>query len=185
MDGHFPPTEVLNRVVDIVRLDAAAAAKHIDDLRELLTDAVDDGAAVTFLAPIPRHEAVRFWRSRIDAVTAGTCVLLAAFDGGRLVGSVQVNMDTPPNQRHRADINKLVVLRGARRRGIARALMEAAHREAVAEGKTLLTLDTRKDDAAEPLYRSLGYVEIGVIPRYSRGSTGALDDAIFFYKDLG
>lgn len=171
-------------MIEIVRLDAAAAARHIDDLRELLTDAVDDGAAVTFLAPIPRHEAVRFWRGRVDAVAAGTCILLAAFEGATLVGSVQVNIDTPPNQRHRADINKLVVLRSARRRGIARALMEAAHREARNEGRMLLTLDTRKSDAAEPLYRSLGYVEIGVVPRYSRNSVGTLDDAIFFYKEL-
>lgn len=170
--------------MEIVRLDAVAAAKHIDDLRELLTEAVDDGAAVTFLAPIPRHEAVRFWRGRIEAVAAGSCILLAAFDGARLVGTVQVNLDTPPNQRHRADINKLVVLRSERRRGIARALMEAAHREALASGRTLLTLDTRKDDAAEPLYRSLGYVEIGVVRRYSRNAAGTLDDAIFFYKEL-
>jgi acetyltransferase len=172
-------------LIEIARLDAAIAARHLDDLRELLTDAVEDGAAVTFLAPIPRHQAARFWRDRIEAVTAGTCVLLAAFDGGRLVGSVQVNLDTPPNQRHRADINKLVVLKSARRRGIARALMEAAHREALAERRTLLTLDTRKDDAADSLYRSLGYVEIGVIPRYSRNSEGTLDDAVFFYKQLG
>lgn len=110
-------------------------------------------------APIPRHQAAAFWRGRIEAIAAGTCVLLAAFDGGKLVGSVQITLDTPPNQRHRADINKLVVLRGARRRGTARALMEAVRREAAVERRTLLTLDTRKDDAAEPLYRSLGYIE--------------------------
>jgi len=171
-------------LAEIVRLDEKLAERHLDDLRELLTDAVEDGAAVTFLAPIPRHQAAAFWRGRIEAIAAGTCVLLAAFDGGKLVGSVQITLDTPPNQRHRADINKLVVLRSARRRGIARALMEAVHREAAVERRTLLTLDTRKDDAAEPLYRSLGYIEIGVIPRYSRNSSGTLDDATFFYKEL-
>ncbi len=171
-------------MVEIVRLDASVATRHLDDLRELLTDAVDDGAAVTFLAPIPRYLAAHFWRGRIEAITAGTCVLLAAFEDTALVGSVQVTLDMPPNQRHRAEINKLVVLRTARRRGIARLLMEAAHREALKEKRTLLALDTRKSDLAEPLYRSLGYVEVGVVPRFSRNSGGGLDDAIFFYKEL-
>jgi ribosomal protein S18 acetylase RimI-like enzyme len=171
-------------LVEIVRLDAAAATGHLDALRGLLTDAVDDGAAVTFLAPLPPQQAVQFWRGRIEAITAGTCVLLGAFDGATLVGSVQINLDTPANQRHRAEINKLLVLRAYRRRGIARALMEVAHREALKEQRTLLTLDTRKNDAAEPLYRSLGYVEIGAVPRYSLNSGGGLDDALFFYKEL-
>lgn len=167
-----------------MRLDAAAATRHVDDLRDLLTDAVDGGAAVTFLAPIPRHQAGRFWRGTADAVAAGTRVLLAAFDGTALVGSVQLDLDMPPNQLHRAEVTKLLVLRRARRRGIARALMTALHREAQAEARTLLTLDTRKGDEAEPLYRALGYVEIGIIPRFSRNSSGTLDDAIFFYKEL-
>ena len=41
---------------------------------------------------------------------------------------------------------------------------------ALAEGRTLLTLDTWTGGHAEPLYRSLGYVTVGVIPRYARGS---------------
>ncbi len=167
---------------EIVRLDAPAAAEHLDDLRELLTDAVAEGRPVTFLAPIPRPGGTYLARPHRKAVAAGTCVLLAALDSGTLVGSVQISLDTPPNQFHRADINKLVVLKRARRRGIARALMGAAHREALKENRTLLTLDTRKDDAAEPLYRSLGNVEIGVVPHYSRNSEGTVDGAIFFYK---
>lgn len=171
-------------MIDVIRLDKPTAEKHLDDLRELLTDAVDDGAAITFMAPIPRNQAAAFWRDRIAAVSAGACVLLAALENGRLVGSVQVTLDTPPNQRHRADINKLVVLRSHRRRGIARALMEAAHDAALKERRSLLTLDTRQNDAAEPLYRSLGYIEIGIVPRYSRSADGMLDAAVFFYKEL-
>lgn len=171
-------------MIEIVRLDEAAAKRHLDDLRELLADAVDDGAAVTFEAPISRDQATAFWLGRIKALSAGLCVLLAALDSGKLVGSVQVNLDTPTNQRHRADISKLIVLRGHRRRGLARALMEAAHREARAEGRTLLTLDTRTNDAAESLYRALGYVEIGIVPGYSRSPEGTLDAATFFYKEL-
>lgn len=171
-------------MIEVSRLDGPTAEKHLADLRELLIEAIDDGAAVTFLAPTSLSQAAAFWRDRIKAITAGTCVLLAAFEGGKVVGSVQVNLDTPSNQRHRADINKLIVLKSHRRRGVARALMETAHREARKDQRTLLTLDTRKNDAGEPLYRSLGYVEIGGVPRYSRNSEGTLDDAVFFYKEL-
>jgi hypothetical protein len=60
--------------------------------------------------------------------------------------------------------------------------MEAAHREAREERRTLLTLDTRRNDA--PSLPLLSYVEIGIVPRYSRSAARSLDDAIFFYKEL-
>ena len=73
----------------------------------------------------------------------------------------------------------------ARRQGIARALMVAVEPLARSGGKTLLTLDTWTGGHAEVLYRSLGYVTVGVIPRYARGSlTPALEPATFMYKEL-
>lgn len=35
----------------------------------------------------------------------------AALDGGRIVGTVQLGLDTPPNQPHRAEIKRLLVRR--------------------------------------------------------------------------
>jgi ribosomal protein S18 acetylase RimI-like enzyme len=73
----------------------------------------------------------------------------------------------------------------ARRRGIARALMAALERIAQSEGRTLLTLDTWTGGHAESLYRSLGYVPVGIIPGYARGSTTrALEPATIMYKEL-
>jgi GNAT superfamily N-acetyltransferase len=73
----------------------------------------------------------------------------------------------------------------ARRRGIARALMTAIEDVARTEGRTLLTLDTRTGDSGEPLYRSLGYLMVGVIPRYSRAADSPeLEAASFLYKEL-
>ena len=82
-------------------------------------------------------------------------------------------------------IAKLLVHPSARRHGMARALMIALEPVAQSEGRTLLTLDTWTHSPAEALYRSLGYVVAGVIPRYARGSlTPQLEAATFMYKEL-
>src|SRR6267378_4485514 len=43
----------------------------------------------------------------------------------RIVGTVQLELDMPPNQQHRAAVAKLLVHPAARRRGIARSMMMA------------------------------------------------------------
>ena len=54
-----------------------------------------------------------------------------------------------------------------------------------AGGRTLLTLDTRTADRAEPLYLSMGYVTAGVIPFYARNPyTPELDATTVMYKLL-
>ncbi len=62
--------------------------------------------------------------------------------------------------------------------------MAALERRAVREARTLLVLDTRQGDAAEQLYRRLGYSEAGVIPAYARSADGMLDATVFMYKLL-
>lgn len=101
------------------------------------------------------------------------------------MGTVQVDFATPPNQRNRADVAKLLVHPSVRRRGVARALMTALERIAQSEGRTLLTLDTVTGSSAEPLYQSLGYVTVGVIPRYARAAlTLDLESTTIMYKEL-
>jgi GNAT superfamily N-acetyltransferase len=99
---------------------------------------------------------------------------------------VQLEFPWPPNQPHRADVGKLLVHPDARRRGIARALMLALEDLARSAGRSLLTLDCVTGAPAEGLYRSLGYVEIGVVPGFALGSlTGAPEAATFMYRALG
>jgi ribosomal protein S18 acetylase RimI-like enzyme len=62
--------------------------------------------------------------------------------------------------------------------------MQAIERRAVKEGRWLLTLDTA-GDAAEALYRSLGYTFAGAIPNYARNAFEESYDATrLMYKDL-
>jgi ribosomal protein S18 acetylase RimI-like enzyme len=164
----------------------ASTDRDLDALADVLHAVVHEGAGVSFVVPFSHGEARAFWdRTVLPDARDGTRCVLVARDGARIVGTVQLVLAVPPNQQHRAEVVKLLVHPSARRRGIARALMIALESAARAERRTLLTLDTWTGSAAESLYRSLGYVTVGVIPRYARGSiTPALEAATFMYKEL-
>ena len=169
----------------IETLTAAAARDTLDDLTRLLQDAVASGASLGFLAPLDDNAAQTYWQGVIAKVEQGTRVLLVARAAdGSLVGTAQLDTETMPNGAHRAEVQKVCVLRSARGQGIGRQLMVAIEAAAHAAGRTLLVLDTRQGDVAEGLYRKLGYVEAGVIPDYARSSSGDLAASVFFYRVL-
>jgi ribosomal protein S18 acetylase RimI-like enzyme len=168
----------------ISTLSPDEAEAHLAELAALLHACVHDGASIGFVLPFTMHDATTFWaKSVLPQVRAGTRVLLVARENGVLAGSVQLDHDTPPNQPHRAEVRKLIVHPDFRRRGIARALMAELEAIAAMIGRSLITLDTRTGDAAEPLYASLGYATAGVIPGYARDPAGTrLDATTVMYK---
>ena len=127
-----------------------------------------------------------FWIDKVlDPMRESTRRVVVARREGRIVGTVQLDLAMPPNQRHRAAVAKLLVHPLARRRGIARALVLEIEKIARSEGRTLLTLDKVTGSHAETLYKSLHYIVAGVIPRYARGSlTPELEDATIMYKEI-
>ncbi|MEQ8285639.1 GNAT family N-acetyltransferase [Thalassospira sp.] len=160
---------VTSNAPKIINLDADGLTHRIEQFGEMLHACVHDGASIGFIEPFVMEEAVAFWRDRIvPALRGGKRSLFVALDDDRVVGTVQLDYDTMPNQRHRGDISKLMVRPDCRRRGIARILMMAAENKARELGRSLLTLDTRTGDSAETLYASLGFVRAGVIPEYAR-----------------
>ncbi|MCC5976913.1 MAG: GNAT family N-acetyltransferase [Salinarimonas sp.] len=160
----------------------------LDDLAGILHACVNDGAAVSFILPFGFEDASAFWRDSIlPQVASGATILLAARDNadGRLVGTIQLGIDTPANQPHRADLKKLLVHPRARRRGIARALITQLENVARACGRSMITLDTRTGDVAEPLYRAMGYEVAGIIPDYSLDvASTRLDSTTVLFKRL-
>ena len=132
---------------DIIVLDAAAARAAIEALAEVLADCVAGGASVSFMLPFGHGDASAYFEKVIASVARGETVLLAAKLDGRIAGTVQLGLDMPPNQPHRADIRKLLTHRSARGRGIGAALMARAETEAKQRGRTLLVLDTASHDA--------------------------------------
>lgn len=153
-------------------------------LCELLVDSVEHGASVGFLAPLEPADADAYWRRVERAVAEARCVLLVAeLSDGAVAGTVQLDVDTLPNQPHRATVSKLLVHSSARRRGVGAALMEGVERAARDAGRWLLTLDTATEEAAR-LYRRLGWTPAGVIPNYALNPDGTLTDTAFFWKQL-
>lgn len=171
-------------MLEIRRLDATEGLKHIDALAEVLKDCVDGGASVSFMPPFPQTEAVDFFDKVVKDVEAGGRILLAAFDGPQLVGTVQVIIALPPNQPHRGDVTKLLVLRSARRQGIAEKLMQHAEEVSKQAGKTLLVLDTCYGTSAHRLYTRMGWKEVGIVPKFALNPDGSWCDTTFFYKQL-
>ncbi len=170
----------------ITSLHAADAESRLEDLTDLMHACVLGGASIGYIVPFSREQAMAFWTRKVfPALSAGGLVLLAAWRNGRIVGSVQLDYDTPPNQPHRAEVRKLLVHPDHRRQGIARDLMREIESHARALGRSLLTLDTRTGDTAEPLYASLGYATAGVLPGWCRDTlTDRLDATTFMYKTL-
>jgi GNAT superfamily N-acetyltransferase len=170
--------------VEIRRLDANETRAHLDGLAAVLVDCVEGGASVGYMTPFSQDEARRVYEGYAAEVEDDRRVLLAAFADGALVGTAQVVFAPHPNQPHRADVARVLVRRSARRRGIAARLMEAAEREARAEGKTLLVLDAVTGGEAERLYERLGWVKVGVIPNYALYPDGRPCDTTYFWKAL-
>lgn len=165
-------------------LTSETAREKLTDFVDLLQDAIDSGASVGFLPPLSRERASDYWLSVFADLDAGHRLLLGALEGTRLVGSVQLELARKPNATHRAEIQRLLVHRSVRRRGIGERLMRHLEELARKHGRTLLVLDTRQGDPSELLYRKLGYARGGVIPGYARSSTGQLDGTAFYYRQL-
>jgi ribosomal protein S18 acetylase RimI-like enzyme len=145
----------------------SANPEIIRALSDLLIEVVANGGSVSFMHPLSREVAEAFWRDALARAATGGRVVLGAWEGADLVGTVTLDLATPPNQPHRADVAKLMVRVRHRGRGIARGLMLEAERIAIERGRTLLVLDTAEDGGAAGLYEGLGYRRVGIIPGYA------------------
>ena len=152
-------------------------------LADVLIDCVEGDASVSFMHPLSPEKAQACWRGVAAGVARGERALLVAEDEHGIVGSVQLVLDQPENQPHRADVSKMLVLQSARRHGLGAALMRAAELAARECGKTLLVLDTASGDA-ERLYTRLGWQACGVIPNYALLPRGGFCDTRYFYRTL-
>jgi len=172
--------------MEISKLAPADFAKDLPGLTALLHACVMDGASIGFILPFTNTEAESFWRDKVfPAVAQGTRIVLNARLDGEIAGTVQLDYDTPGNQLHRAEVRKLLVHPKFRRRGIAKLLMAEIEDIASGLGRSLITLDTRTGDTAEPLYAGLGYRTAGVIPGYCRDTlSDRLDPTTVMYKNL-
>jgi GNAT superfamily N-acetyltransferase len=170
--------------VRIATPDASEARALIPALAGILIDCVEGGASVSFMLPIERQTAEEFYKGVVEKLASGGAILFVAFLDGEPAGTVLLSPELKPNQPHRADVQKLLVDRRGRNRGVAQALMAAVEETARARGRTLLCLDTATGSPAERLYEKLGWQRLGVIPRHAMWPEGGFCDTTFFWKDL-
>ncbi|MDB5095723.1 MAG: family N-acetyltransferase [Cyanobacteria bacterium RYN_339] len=116
------------------------------------------------------------FRQRVEPLEGR--VTLGAFLDGQLVAVTTLMRETRLKTQHRANIFGVYTAPEARGRGFARALMEAALAAAAGwEGLKLVHLSVTVGNAsARGLYRSLGFVTVGVEPAYLHVDGAFLDE---------
>lgn len=161
----------------------------MDDFSTMLAGSVAAGASIGFVQPFSQTDAAAFWLGQVVPMVADeTSILFAAqaVDDGPVVGTAQLVLPTMPNQTHKAEVSKMMVHPDFRRQGIAGGLLSALIEEAKERGFRLLTLDTRTNDSAQPLYTKHGFEVAGEIPGFAidPDDPTKLDGTTYMYKWL-
>ena len=156
-----------------------------------------DNQALTFLPPLSHEKLLSWWKDRIAEASSDTRLIWilvkddaprpseqAQVAGPDLVGVVMLSTPFSETGPFRASVEKLLVHVNWRRRGGAKKLLQVLEAGARERGRTLLTLDTETDSDADFLYKRVGYVEFGRIPKHALSPTGELKECTFYYKHL-
>ncbi|MFJ8471414.1 GNAT family N-acetyltransferase [Kitasatospora sp. NPDC094011] len=158
----------------------------VEDFAGLLSETVNGGASIGFLAPLEPGESTAWWRALVPEVAAGRLVLWtarAAADG-RLAGTVQLRPATTANGRHRGEVAKLMVHPADRGHRLAGRLLAALEERAAESGIRLLVLDTETDSPAERMYQAAGWSRVGSVPDYATDPHGRTHPTTIFFKSL-
>jgi len=111
-----------------------------------------------------------------------SCPVFGAFEGPyegrRIVGMAGYKREDGARDRHKAFVWGTYVEPAVRRRGVARALMEALMHEAAGEVEQLTLSVVKENEAAAALYRALGFESYGLEPRALKSATGYADEVL-------
>ena len=165
-------------------LDPVADAGLLPELAAMLVAAVAGGASIGFMAGFDQAGALAWWQARAAAAARGELVILVAIDDKGVAGTVSLVPATMPNQRHRADVAKMLVAPRCRRQGVGAALLAAVESQALGMGCTTLVLDTISGSAATHLYERGGWEKVGEIPAYALMPDGAMAPTTVYTKRL-
>ena len=169
-----------------IEIEALSASPEVCAmLSEILMEVVAQGGSVGFMHPLEPEAAAAFWNDALAAAARDERIVLGAWDGEVLAGTVTLLLACPPNQPHRAEIAKLMTRPSHRGRGVAAALVRAAEGLAVGRARTLLVLDTATEGGAARLYEGLGFNLAGEIPDYALKPHGGLTGTLIYWKRIG
>ncbi|WP_296258767.1 MULTISPECIES: GNAT family N-acetyltransferase [unclassified Pseudomonas] len=166
------------------RVTSESFAHYRHGLVALLLDAVQGGASVGFMADLSAAEAYNWWDGVRTQVEQGEVLLWVVVQDEQVLATVQLALCQKANGLNRAEVQKLLVLDHARRRGLATQLMQAVEQAAVQHQRGLLYLDTLAGSPAEDFYRALGYELSGKLPDYACNPDGEYHATALYYKLL-
>jgi GNAT superfamily N-acetyltransferase len=167
-----------------LRLDAAAIASAADGLAGVLVACVADGAPLGFRAPLDRMRALVLFEELARAVAEDGTRLIAGWADGRLAGCAALRWNGREIEPHVGELCRLMVAPWARRRGLGRALLEAAEQAARDDGRRIIYLFAADHGVAPLFYGQNGYRESGRIPQAGGLPDGGLVDTLIFTKQL-
>jgi ribosomal protein S18 acetylase RimI-like enzyme len=141
----------------------------VDEVTAVTADVVE--AMARLVPQLSRSASVPTDDEVAEIVSSPATVLLAARDGGRIVGLLTLVVFRIPTG-VRAWIEDVVVDESERGKGVGEALGREAVRRAMASGSRTVDLTSRPSrEAANRLYRRLGFVERETnVYRYESGS---------------
>jgi acetyltransferase len=166
------------------RVTSESFAHYRPGLVSLLLDAVQHGASVGFMAGLGAEEAARWWDAVRGEVEQGNLLLWVVAEEEHVLATVQLVLCQKANGLNRAEVQKLLVLNQARRRGLATQLMTAVESAAQQHQRGLVYLDTLAGSDAEDFYRALGYELSGLLPDYACNPDGEYKATAIYYKLL-
>ncbi|WP_455914462.1 N-acetyltransferase family protein [Pseudomonas syringae] len=166
------------------RVTSESFAHYRPGLVALLLDAVRHGASVGFMADLGAEEATTWWDGVKAEVEQGNVLLWVVAEEDQVLATVQLALCQKANGLNRAEVQKLLVLSQARRRGLATQLMTAVEQAAQQQQRGLLFLDTLAGSDAEDFYRASGYELSGLLPDYACNPDGEYKATAIYYKLL-
>jgi len=167
------------------RVTIESFAHYRQGLAQLLLDAVENGASVGFMADLDVDQAQAWSDGLKEEVASGNLLLWVVVQDERVLASTQLALCQKANGLNRAEVQKLLVLSDARRRGLGQQLMQALEQTARQLKRGLLYLDTEAGSPAEAFYRSLGYSRVGELPNYCQSPDGRYTPTAIYFKTLG
>lgn len=167
-----------------IQVTASTFAQYREGLIDLLDDAVKHGASVGFMGDFDLAQANRYFDDVHTQLTQGNLLLWVLIEDQRVLASVQLALCQRANGLNRAEVQKLLVLNEARRRGLGQVLIHALEQGAREQKRGLLHLDTEAGSPAENFYSALGYTRVGELPNYCQSPNGAYTPTAIYYKTL-
>ena len=155
-----------------------------EGLIALLVDAVHHGASVGFMDDLDVPQASAYFCEVLSQLEQGSLLLWVLVEDQRVLASVQLALCQKANGLNRAEVQKLLVLNEARRRGLGQVVIQALENGARQQKRGLLHLDTEAGSPAENFYSALGYTRVGELPNYCRSPDGHYSPTAIYFKTL-